>query len=305
MKILITGGTGFVGRYLVKRLENDESVSDIYLLVRSIEKAQSKFNDYKKVHLIEWTDIFSEFELNEKELDTVINLMGAGIADKRWSNERKKEIYNSRVDGTKNLIEKLKSKKIAVRNMLQMSAVGIYKQSSSPIDEAGEQTDDFLGKLCQDWEAALTNESSYIANFCILRPGVILGKNGGAMDKMLPVFKLGLGGKLGSGDQYMPWIHVEDLVSIIQKNLKNTEKKIYNTTSPFVVTNSEFTDVLGDLLNKPTVFAVPKFGLRIAAGEVSQALLANHHIFPKKLKEEKFIYRYPTLENALKEVVSK
>lgn len=305
MNVLVTGGTGFVGKYLTRRLDAEASVKKVYLLVRTPEKAQKMFEGLSKIEVIQWSDIYSDFELSEKKLDCVINLMGAGIADKRWSNERKKEIYNSRVDGTKNLIEKLQSKKVTVSNMIQMSAVGIYKQSSSPIPEDGEQTDDFLGKLCQDWETALTTHTSYVQNYCILRPGVILGKDGGAMEKMLPVFKLGLGGKLGSGEQYMPWIHVEDLVSIMIKNLGNTDKKVYNTTSPYVVTNLEFTKVLGDLLNKPTVFAVPKFGLRIAAGEVSQALLANHHILPAKLKEEKFIYRYPTLENALKEVVSK
>jgi len=305
MNILITGATGFVGKTLVKRLIKEKPDAALYLLVRSVDSAISLF-DSDNIHLIEWKSIYDSFDLDVKELDCVINLMGAGIADKRWTNERKKELYNSRVDGTKNLIKILYEKKIKIKNVIQMSAIGIYEQSSSPINENAKLSHDFLGKLCQDWEQAITSQKEMIPNYCILRAGIIIGKNGGAIQKMLPVFSLGLGGKLASGNQYMSWIHLDDLISLILKNLEHSAgAKIYNATSPYTVKNSDFTKVMGDLLRKPTFFSVPKFALKIAAGEVAETILSNHNILPQKLKDEKFIFRYPTLENALKEVVSK
>lgn len=303
MKVLITGGTGFVGSKLIEKLATQPDMK-IYALVRSVDRAKSKITP-SQVEFIEWSDIYQTFAINENELDAVINLMGAGIMDKRWNNERKKELYNSRVDGTKNLFQLLEKQNVKVKNIIQMSAIGIYGESSAPINEQGKQVSDFLGKLCQDWEAAMISNATDVPHYSILRTGIVLGKGGGAMDKLLTIFKFGIGGKLASGNQYMSWIHVEDLIRLIERNIMSPNgKKIYNAVSPYPVTNKEFTQLLGNFLNKPTLFPVPKFALKVALGEASVALLANQNISPALLKEEKFIFRYPTLENALKEVVS-
>ncbi|MBD66566.1 MAG: TIGR01777 family protein [Halobacteriovoraceae bacterium] len=299
MKYLITGGTGFVGQHLVKELLS--SNHEVSVLARDIEKAQEQLGP--QVTVIHWPDVYSDFEIESNEFDCVINLMGANIAGKKWSNERKKVLYNSRVDGTRNLIEKLDAKNISVKKFVQASAIGIYDEKSDVIFEDSPVENDFLGKLCQDWEKQLTDRKD---NYAILRFGMVLGKDGGAMKKMLPAFKLGLGGKLGSGKFYMSWIHIQDLVHMLIKASQDENMNgVYNAVSQYPVTNKEFTNVLSDLLQRPAVFKVPKTMLQLVLGEMSQVLLADLRVKSKRIKEVKFVFTYPTIENALKEVVSK
>jgi uncharacterized protein (TIGR01777 family) len=290
MKILISGGTGFVGQALVKKLSIDHT---LYLLVRSVDRAQQLFSS-SSIHFIEWKDYYQEVDLSAYgTFDAAINLIGENIGQKKWSNERKKNLFNSRVDATKTILNSLKKSQDSIETFVSTSAVGIY-------------TDGFLKKLCEAWEKSATdNSSTFAKRLCILRLGMVLGK-GGAMDKILPPFKLGLGGKLGSGDQQMSWVHIEDLVNIYKYALETQDVSgAFNAVSTFSIDNGEFTNTLGKILRKSTNFTVPQFALKLLMGEMSCLMLDSVKADSKLLKEAHFHYLYPTIELALKEVVSK
>jgi uncharacterized protein (TIGR01777 family) len=302
MRVLITGGTGFVGSFIVKKLI--EKNHDVLLLTRNTENAIKKFGE--SVTAIEWKNYYEVLDLSlYGKIDSVINLMGENIGNKRWSNEQKKEIYNSRVDATDTIIKSLKKSNIRVESFISTSASGYYGSNNKTHDESSSAGEDYLSKVCQGWEEVVTVNKDEYDRFVILRVGMVLGK-GGAMDKMLLPFKLGVGGKLGSGEQHISWIHVEDLVNMYIQVLEDkTAQGIYNAVATYSVTNSEFTKTLGKTLRKPTKFTVPKFVLNIALGEMSAVVLGNTKVIPKKFKAENFHYLYPTLELALKDVVSK
>ncbi len=289
MKILISGGTGFVGKALVKQLSESH---EVILLSRDPSKYQDTFNE--NVKFLQWDDFYQEFDLKPfGKIDAVVNLIGENIASKRWSNEQKKLLFNSRVDATKTILKSIKSSQDKVDTFVSTSAVGIY-------------ADGFLKKVCESWESAVVEfGSDIISRSCILRVGMVLGK-GGAMQRMLPLFKLGLGGKLGHGKQYTSWIHITDLVNIYESALINPKLNgAINAVSPFCVDNSEFTQVLAKILRKPSRFTVPSFALKLALGEMSTLMIDSVKVEPKSLQEENFHYLYPTIELALKEVVSK
>jgi len=294
MKILISGGTGFVGQRLVRKLSFDH---ELYLLTRSTEKAKKLFseNTCSRLNFIEWSNLNTEFNLSTYgKMDAVINLIGENIASKKWSNEQKKILFNSRIDSTKTIILSLKKNQKSLDHFISTSAVGIY-------------TEGFLHKLCTAWEKAIVSEdSNFIKRSCILRVGMVIGKNGGAMQKILPPFRAGLGGKLASGLQWMSWVHVEDLANMYIEVLKNSSfNGAINAVSPFSIKNIEFTEVLGKILRKPTRLSVPIFVLKLTMGEMSSIVLDSIKVEPKELKKNKFHYLYPTIELAIKDVVSK
>lgn len=288
MKILISGGTGFVGTKLVKKLS---SAHEVILLSRNSTKVKDLFSS--TVQFIEWSDYYKEFDLSSfGKIDAVINLMGENIGEKKWTNEQKKSLFNSRVDATKTIISSVKKNQDHLNIFISTSANGIY-------------TDGFLKKLCEQWEKVVLDNSSFIKRTCILRVGMVLG-DGGAMNKMLPPFRLGLGGKMGDGKQWMSWVHITDLVNMYSECLENTELSgQIDAVSAFPVTNEEFTDVLGKLLRKKTPFTVPKVALKLLMGEMSCLVLDSIKQDPAIFKNIKFHYLFPTIEIALKDVVSK
>ena len=302
MRVLISGGTGFVGNFIVKKLI--EKNHEVLLLTRNTQKAIDKFGD--SITAIEWKNYYDVLDLSPYgKIDSVINLMGENIGNKRWSNEQKKEIYNSRVDATDTIIKSLKKSNIRPKSFISTSASGFYGSNNQSHDESSVAGDDYLSKVCKGWEEVVTVNQDEYDRFVILRVGMVLGK-GGAMDKMLLPFRLGIGGKLGSGEQHISWIHVEDLANMYIQVLEDKNAKgIYNATATYSVTNNEFTKTLGKILRKPTRFSVPKFVLNIVLGEMSSVVLGNTKVEPKKFKADNFHYLYPTLELALKDVVSK
>jgi hypothetical protein len=289
MNILISGGTGFVGQKLVEELKDKHK---LFVLTRDPVKAENKLGN--NITFIKWDDVYQPIDLAKYGIiDAVINLVGENIGDKKWSNEQKKILFNSRVDATKTIISSIKSSQGTVKHFISTSAVGIY-------------SDGFLKKLCTAWEAAVTDfGKDVIERSVILRVGMVLGK-GGAVSKMLKAFELGVGGKIGDGKQWMCWIHRYDLVKAYEFCLDNTSVSgIVNAVSPFPVRNEEFTEVLGNVLRKPTIFTVPKFALKLIFGEMSTLMLDSIRVEPKVLKENRFHYLNPTIELALKDVVSK
>jgi uncharacterized protein (TIGR01777 family) len=302
MRVLISGGTGFVGSFIVKKLI--EKKYEVLLLTRNPQKAIERFG--KSIKAIEWKNYYEVLDLSSYgKIDSVINLMGENIGNKRWSNEQKKEIFNSRVDATDTIIKILKVSKTKPEVFISTSAIGYYGNSNQLLDEASAAGDDYLSKVCKAWEDVITLNKDEYERFVIMRVAMVLGK-GGAMDKMLLPFKLGVGGKLGSGNQFISWIHVEDLANMYIQVLENKKAEgVYNASATYSVTNNEFTTTLGKILRKPTYFRVPKFVLNVMMGEMSSLVLSNTKVEPKRFKEENFHYLYPTLELALKDVVSK
>ncbi len=299
MKVVVTGATGFVGQVLVRQLL--DGGHEVVVLTRNIAKAALSLGS--KCKYFQWADMDTLPPIEAFEgVDGVINLMGETIS-KRWDEHQKKKIVSSRINGTRRLIEAIEKTTKKPKVFVSTSAVGIYgSRGSEELNEASNLADDFLAKVCKDWE----NEANKVRNqgvrVAIIRVGVVLGRGGGALEKMLPIFKLGGGGPVGSGKQYMSWIHIEDLAAMYIEALNNENiKGVLNGTAPYPATNAEFSKMLGKVLRRPAFFPAPAFAMKIAFGEMSQILLEGQRVLPVKFKEHNFRYRYPTLEMTLKE----
>lgn len=299
MKVVVTGATGFVGQVVVQQLL--AAGDEVIVLTRNVAKAAITLGSSCRYYQWEDDDTLPPLEALEGA-DGIINLMGETIS-KRWDEQQKKKIYNSRINGTRKLVEAIEKLKVKPKVLVSTSAVGIYgNRGPEEINESSSLADDFLAKVCKDWENEANKAKNYGLRVVMLRLGIVLGRKGGALPKMLPIFKLGLGGPLGSGNQYMSWIHVRDVASMFVEALKNNELKgVLNGTSPYPATNSEFTKLLGKILGRPAFMPVPAFAVKLIAGEMSQLLLEGQKVLPVKFKEAKFRYRYATLEMALKE----
>lgn len=299
MKVVISGATGFVGQTIVKQLL--AAGDEVIVLTRNVAKAAISLGSSCKYY--QWDDVNNLPPLEAFEgVDGVINLMGESIS-KRWDEDQKKKIHQSRINGTKRLVEAIEQVKNKPKVFVSASAVGIYgNRGPEEINEGSNVADDFLAKVCKDWENEANKARNHNCRVVIIRTGVVLGREGGALEKMLPIFKLGLGGPVGSGKQYMSWIHVEDLASMYIEALKNNSLKgVLNGTAPYPSTNGDFSKLLGKVLRRPAFLPAPSFALHVAFGEMSQILLEGQKVLPVKFKEHNFRFRYPTLEMALKE----
>lgn len=296
MKVLITGGTGFIGKRLVEALAKKEGI-ELNILTRGSTKNLGKINYYH------WNPENNIPGPALEGVDALINLMGENLSAKRWSDSQKKALEESRVKNTGKLLNALKNLNGGCKVVISASAIGIYpKNIDREITEDSELDTDFLGDLCKNWENQIT-QFQECRRKVIVRFGVVLGKNGGALSKMLPIFKLGLGGKIGTGNQYMSWIHIEDLVNILIEALYNeTFNGIYNGVAPNPVTNQQFTKELAKALHRPAIFPVPAFILKLILGEMSSIVLDGAKVMPKNLKKMAFNFKYPTIDSALKEI---
>lgn len=302
MKILVTGATGFVGTRVVNKLLSHGY--EVNVLSRNIVSAAMKLGS--KCHYFQWAN---QSEMPPAEslqgVDGIIHLMGEGIADKRWDENQKKKIYDSRIESTRSLIEAIKNQSVKPKVLVSTSAVGIYgDRGDEVITEESSTANDFLAKVCKDWEAEANRAADLGLRVAIIRTGVVLGKNGGALKKMLPIFKLGGGGPVGSGKQYMSWIHIDDLAGMYIEAIKNPAiVGPHNATAPNPARSKEFAKVLGKTLNRPAFAPAPAFALKMVFGEMSQVLLDGQKVMPNKFQKQNFQYSYPTLENALKESI--
>ncbi len=297
MKVLITGGTGFIGKRLVDLLSKKSDI-EIAVLTRGSAKNIGKVNYYH------WNPENNIPHGAIHGVDALINLMGENLSAKRWTDSQKKVLENSRIKNTSLLLNALKAENQGCKLIISASAVGIYpKNADREITEDSELDTDFLADLCKNWEGQI-NLFKECPRKVILRFGVVLGKGGGALSKMLPIFKLGLGGKLGEGSQYMSWIHIDDLVDIIISALNDESYRgVFNGVSPNPVTNLEFTKTLGKILHRPTIFPVPKFVLKIVMGEMASIVLDSLKVTPKNLRRVGYHFKYPTIESALSEII--
>jgi hypothetical protein len=299
--ILITGGSGLVGKALTKRLilEGHE-VRILSRYPKSTDSIKSFFWNVEKQKVDE-----KAFE----NVEHIVHLAGSGIADKRWTNARKQDIIDSRVNSMKLITDTVKRKKIQLKSFVGASAIGIYGMTTSEkiFSEIDNGTDDFLTQSCTKWENSYQQIQTLSSKNCIIRIGVVLSKDGGALKKLLPLFQLGLGSAVGSGKQYMPWIHIEDLVSVFHEALFNSNYNgIYNAVSSEKTTSDSFSKQLAKSLSKPFFLPrVPTFVLKLLFGEMANVLLEGSPISNQKLIHAGFQLKYPTLSEALQEIVAK
>jgi uncharacterized protein (TIGR01777 family) len=305
MKVLITGATGFIGKVIVRKLL--EKDYEVIVLTSNLARAAMTLGG--KCQYFQWTDSIIANPPSEafNGVGAVINLMGENISNGRWTEEQKKKIYDSRIQSTSRLVETLRDLSNRPKVFISASAVGIYgNRGPEEITEESSTGDDFLAQVCKDWEAEANKASEFGMRVVLMRTGVVLGKGGGALAKMLLPFKLGVGGPIGSGEQYMSWIHVEDLALMYIETLKNEMAQgPYDGTAPYPATNKEFSRALGKVLRRPAFMPVPAFAVKAIFGEMSTILLEGQRVLPMRAKELQFRYRYPTLDYALKDATHK
>jgi uncharacterized protein (TIGR01777 family) len=289
VRILVTGGTGFIGKKLTEFLSKDGH--EIIILSRS------KHTDKKQYKYITGLNEIKKDEI----IDLIINLAGAPI-DKIWTDNYKKLLIESRVNTSKSIIQLINFLDQKPGLLISASAIGYYgNQGSAIIDESSEPVAGFTNSLCAAWEKEAQKAKDYGVRVCITRLGVVLGKSGGALKKMLPPFKLYLGGKIGTGNQYFSWIHLDDVISAFDFLIQNQNQQgVYNLTAPIPVTNSVFTKVLGKLLGKPIIFSVPEIVIKLLFQEMGDSLLLNgSRVVPKKIMESGYNFHFRDIESAL------
>lgn len=300
MKILITGATGFVGRPLVKKLL--KAGHQVVVTTRRPNKIASLLGP--DVQAFAWNAPHGDFPVEALNgVESVINLMGENIAGKRWSDQQKLLLRESRITGTKKLVQAVAQHAPQLKSFCSTSAIGYYpvnlEQSLAEDHVAGEN---FLAALCVDWEASLKDLPESVRT-CIIRVGVVLGKNGGALGKLLPLFKLGLGGPVGDGKQMMSWIHLDDLTEIYLRAVTDSSwSGVFNGVAPKPVSNREFTKALARAVRRPALFPAPAAALKLAMGELSTIVLDSQTIDCAHLKEKNFTFHYPQIQPALEEI---
>ena len=290
MRILITGGTGFIGQALCPRLA--AAGHEVVLLSR---QARPRLPEGAA------TSVTRLDALDAGEFGGVINLAGEPIGDGRWTPARRKLLLDSRIETTSRLVEWMQRAKRLPGVLVSASAVGYYgEQGEREITEDTPPTPGFTHDLCAAWEREAARAAALGVRLCIPRIGVVLDRDGGALAKMLPAFRMGAGGRLGSGQHWFPWIHREDMAAILQWLLETPAASgAYNASAPNPVTNEAFTRALGRALGRPTVLPMPAAALKLLFGEMSELLLVSDRMVPRRLLQEGFRFRYPDLDGAL------
>jgi len=289
-KIAVTGASGLIGSALVAKLKNDG-----YQVLKIVRRPVRTADE------VTWNPVKSEIDLQALEgIDAVFHLAGAGVGDKRWSASYRSEILNSRLLGTTTIATACEQLQPTV--FISASAIGYYGETGNrSVTEAERGGDDFLSVVCREWES-VANLAPSIRTIK-LRTGLVLDPTGGALGRMIPLFKFGLGGKLGSGKQWWSWITLHDQIRAMIFLMNSKIEGAVNLTSPNPVTNQEFTAALAIALKRPAIFPAPAFALRAVLGGFSTEVLGSKKVIPKILMDNKFEFDYPHVSSALTALV--
>lgn len=294
MKALVTGATGLVGRELLRRLES------AVVLTRDVAESERRLGS--SVTAWPWQPSREPAPAAAFDgVDAVFHLAGEPVAAGRWTAERKQRIKDSRVLGTRHLVATLAALPALPRVLICASGVDFYgDRGDTELTEGSARGQGFLSDVCEAWEAEARVAESYGIRVVLARLGLVLAPRGGALDRMLPPFRLGVGGKLGDGRQWLPWVHLDDAVGLLLHAARDERLRgPLNVVAPEAVTNAEFTRALGQALGRPTLLAVPRLALRVVFGEISQALLDSRRVIPGVALETHYEFRHPRLAPAL------
>jgi uncharacterized protein len=307
MRVFVTGGTGLVGSRLVKKLL--ERGDQVTLLTRRLGVAKDLFGagctpvEGDPMKPGEWMKTLGD-------CDGVIHLAGENIFGKRWNTEFKAQLFDSRIKSTQNIVQSLavqpRRADGSPKVLVNTSAIGYYgPRGDEELDESSPPAHDFLAHLCVEWERAARPVEGVGIRLALVRVGVVLDKKGGALKQMLLPFKLGAGGPVGNGKQYVSWIHHEDMVGIFMMALDNSQASgPINGTAPNPVTSKAFGKALGAALHRPAFLPTPSFALRLGLGEVADVVATGQRVIPRKTMALGYAYRYPTVEIALSSIVA-
>ena len=304
MTTLLTGGTGFVGKNLIRRLRGVTVVS------RNPKAAKQRLHDAglsdNLEGVIRWDNGLNPEDFEKvSPVDSVVNLMGESIAEGRWTAAKKAKIRSSRVDGTKSLVNSLIQSGNLPRVFISASAIGFYGDTGERIiEEDAPAGRGFLPDVCREWESATAPLEELGVRIIHLRIGIVLGPNGGAIKKLVPLFRTGLGGPLGNGKQWMAWIHVLDLVSMIQWLIEQPVSGAVNATAPNPVRNLEFTKALGQAVSRPAFLPAPQFAVKLALGEFADSLFDSSRIVPGVALSHGFQFQFADIQSALKNAIT-
>ncbi|MEN9204135.1 MAG: TIGR01777 family oxidoreductase [Thermostichus sp. DG_1_6_bins_120] len=303
MRIAITGGSGFIGRCLVSRLlaQGDQ----VLVLTRRLAPARRVLGEQASLKLLQYDPYQPQAWAEALEgYEGIVNLAGEPLASSRWTEAKKKEIRRSRVETTQALVQAITTLSQKPQVMVSGSAVGYYGShpEGDPLSEDAPPAQDFLAEVCQAWEAAAQPVQELGIRLAIVRTGIVLGPDGGALGQMLAPFQFFVGGTIGSGKQWLSWIHREDLVSLICFLLQQGSG-VFNGTAPNPVQMEEFCRILGQVLARPSWLPVPEFALELLLGEAAQVVLTGQKVIPKAALAAGFTFQYPHLKEALRQIL--
>jgi len=301
-KIIITGATGTIGRNLAEELfaRGDE----VTIFTRNPEKSKKKFGN--KINIVKW-DYTKPDEWKEylNRVDIVVHLAGANLGAKRWSEEYKKLAYESRILSTRSLIEAIKSVEQKPKTFISANAVGIYGNRYDEIlDETSTLGNDFLANLCIDWENEVGKVQEFGVRWVSIRTGLVLIKDEGVLKKLLLPFRLFIGGPLGNGKHWVPWLHIDDIIGIYLNAIDNENiNGPLNAASKGIVTMREFARHLGKVLKRPSLLSVPKFAIKLVAGELGEYVVMSQRISVDKILDSGYKFKYASLEESLRDLL--
>ncbi|MCF8262130.1 MAG: TIGR01777 family oxidoreductase [Melioribacteraceae bacterium] len=298
MKVIVTGATGLIGGKISEKLKRNRH--EVIVFSRNPEKAKTivDADDY-----YEWNPLGSDDGKWKNAIggsDVIINLAGEGVVDKRWSESYKKRILKSRTVSTKSLVDEIKKSSSKPKQFISASAIGFYGyERQQAVDESSRKGEGFLADVVESWENSSEDLEQEEIVRTIIRIGIVIDKNGGALAKMLPPFRFFVGGPIGSGNQWFPWIHIDDLSELfiyaIEKNLSG----VFNAVAPKGVTMNDFAKSLGKTIKRPSIFKVPEFVLKLIMGEAANAVIKGVNVSGEKAVQNGFKYKFANVDNAL------
>jgi uncharacterized protein len=298
MYVTVTGATGFIGRRLVRSLADD--VHQVHALSR---KARSDFGP--SVASAAWDPLREDPpEESLRDADAVVHLLGEPVAQ-RWTDQSKRRIRESRLVSTRRLIQFLSTRSRRLKTFVCASAVGYYGSRGDEIlTEESKPGRGFLPELCAEWEREADLAEALGMRVVKIRIGIVLGAGGGMLEKLVPIFRLGVGGRISSGKQWMSWIHVDDLVRLFRFALDNPVRGVLNGVSPTPATNAEFTSQLASALHRPALFPVPGFALKLAYGQMAEVILSSQRAIPRAAQAAGFAFQHAELGEAIRSAIS-